>query len=184
MNRRMARFVSPAVLMFSLLSGFIAAQTKQDPPGPIPAQIATAKKVFIANAGGDEYRHEDPLFSGGPGRSYNQFYAAMKSAGRYELVGSPGDADLIFEIQFVVLTAEPEANRRDWLASVPFDPHFRLVIRDPKTNVVLWGFTEHVQWAILQGNRDKNFDQAAARIVAGVQSLAARSVAVAANTKP
>jgi hypothetical protein len=41
-----------------------------------------------------------------------------------------------------------------------------------------------VQWAILQGNRDKNFDQAAARIVAGVQSLAARSVAVAANTKP
>ncbi len=50
----------------------------------------------------------------------------------------------------------------------PMIPNFRLEIRDPKTNALLWGFTEHVQWAILQGNRNKNFDQASARIVADV----------------
>jgi hypothetical protein len=53
------------------------------------------------------------------------------------------------------------------------DAQFRLTIRDPKTNAVLWAFAEHVQWAVLQGNRDKNFEEGRARIVCGVQALAA-----------
>ena len=78
--------------------------------------------------------------AGGPDRSYNQFYAAIKSSGRYELVGSPAEADLIFEIEFRMPTAEPhaEADRRETLVPVAFDPQVRLAIRDPKTNVVLW----------------------------------------------
>ena len=32
--------------------------------------------------------------------TYNEFYAAMKSWGRYELVSSPADADMVFEIRF------------------------------------------------------------------------------------
>jgi hypothetical protein len=36
------------------------------------------------------------------------------------------------------------------------DPQSRLEIRDPKTNALLWGFTEHMEWAILQGNRNRN----------------------------
>lgn len=97
------------------------------------------------------------------------------SAGRYELVSAPADADLIFEIEFLVPTAEPQAAGRLELAAVPFDPQFRLTIRDPKANVLLWGFTEHVQWAILRGNRDKNFDEAMTRVLADVRGLAARA---------
>ena len=82
MNRRMALFVSRAVLTFSLLSGFMAAQTKQVNTAPIPTQIQLAKKVFIANGGGDDPGIDEPIFSGGVDRSYSQFYAAMKSAGR------------------------------------------------------------------------------------------------------
>jgi hypothetical protein len=166
------------------LAVIAAAQTRQVMAAPIPTQILTAKKIFIANAGGDDRWNEGQLFGGGADRSYNQFYTSMKSAGRYELVGSPAEADLIFEIQFLFPTGEPAANRGETLATVAFDPQFRLVIRDPKTNVLLWGFTEHVQWAILQSNRDKNFDQAAARIVSDVQSLALRSAAVANAVKP
>jgi len=55
-----------------------------------------------------------------------------------------------------------------------YDPQFRLEIRDPKTNALLWGFTEHMEWAILQGNRNKNFDKASARTVTDVIGLAAR----------
>lgn len=158
-----------------LLSGLAGAQTKQIPIGPIPAQIPGARRVFIANAGGDERWHDDPLFTGGPDRAYNQLYAAMKNSGRYELVGSPSEADLIFEIEFLVPTAEPRASRDALLEAAAFDPQIRLAVRDPRTNIQLWGFREHVQWAVLRGNRDKNFDEASARIMADLQSLASRA---------
>ena len=156
----------------------MTAQTKQVVPGPIPTQIITAKKVFIANAGGDDPGIDEPIFSGGVDRSYNQFYDAMKSAGRYELVGSPAEADLLFEIRFTVSTSTTKVFKGDSIGST-LDPQFRLEIRDPKTSTLLWAFTEHVQWAILQGNRNRNFDQASGRIVTDVLALGGRAVAAA-----
>lgn len=185
MTRHLEAVVIAVLLLISLTQApILKAVEPKVPPAPIPTQIATAKKIFIANAGGDERSFEDPIFNGGPDRTYNQFYAAMKSAGRFELVGSPAEADLIFEIQFLLPTAEPAATRGESLATIAFDPQLRLAIRDPKSGSVLWGFTEHVQWAILQGNRDKNFDQAEARLVSGVQALTSRADAVAGNVKP
>lgn len=178
MKRRMALFVSRAVLMLSLLSSFTAAQTKQIPPAPFPTQISTAKRVFIANGGGDEPGSYDPFFNGDVDRAYNQFYAAMKSAGRYELVGSPAEADLLFEIRFLMQPSETKVFKGDTFGPT-YDPQFRLEIRAPKTNALLWGFTEHMEWAILQGNRNKNFDQASARIVTDVLALGTRALAAA-----
>jgi hypothetical protein len=178
MKRNVALLISRNVFMFSLLSVFPAAQTKQIPPAPIPTQISTAKRVFIANGGGDEPGIDEPIFSGGVDRSYNQFYAAMKSAGRYELVGSPAEADLLFEIRFAVKTSTTKVFKGDTIGS-SLDPQFRLEIRDPKTNALLWAFTEHMEWAILQGNRNRNFDQASARIVTDVLALGTRAVAAA-----
>src|ERR1700676_192825 len=89
------KHLKAAVLCFGLamplLSGPIrAAQQKKSPlPAPIPAQILSAKKVFIANGGGDESRNEATSYSGGPARTYNEFYAAMKSWGHYDLVAAP-----------------------------------------------------------------------------------------------
>jgi len=93
----MTKRLRAAVLIFGLamplLSGPIASaqQKKSAPPAPIPAQILAAKKVFIANGGGDESHTEEVSYSGGPGRAYNEFYAAMKTWGHYELVATPGD---------------------------------------------------------------------------------------------
>ena len=166
------------ILILGLPWTVFGADTKPVPQAPIPVQIQTAKRVFIANAGGDDRAADaGPLFNGGVDRAYNQFYSAMKESGRYELVGSPAEADLIFEIQFFLPTASPASNRTQTLATVAFDPQFRLTILDPKSGMILWGFTEHVQWALLQGNRDKNFDQGAARIVTDVQALALRATA-------
>jgi hypothetical protein len=177
MNRKVAISIACAVLMLSLLSSFTAAQTKQIPPAPIPTQISAAKRVFIANGGGDEPGIDEPIF-GGVDRSYNQFYAATKSAGRYELVGSPAEADLLLEIRFAVKTNTTKVFKGDTIGST-LDPQFRLEIRDPKTNALLWAFTEHMEWAILQGNRNRNFDQASARIVTDVLALGTRALAAA-----
>ena len=172
----MRKHLEAAVLCFglamSLLFGPIRAaqQKKLPPPAPIPAQILTAKKVFVANGGGDESRNEATLYSGGPARTYNEFYAAMKTWGRYELVAAPGDADLVFEIRLTVFQLQHERVLAD--ENLATDSQFRFVIRDAKTHETLWGLTEHAQGAVLQSNRDKNFEQAMAAVVAEVQRIA------------
>ena len=163
------------------LQAAAAKDTKEAPPAPVPVQILAAKTVFIANAGGEQ-NPSDSQFNGGPDRAYNQLYAEMKTWGRYELVSSPADADLFFELRFTqtrVASDPQEALKLD----VVYDPQLRLVIRDPKTQAVLWGFTEHMQWAILQGNRDKNFDQGIAKLMLDVRGLAARGTPSADDSK-
>lgn len=163
--------VSLAIVMLNV-SVWAAEQAKPAPPAPIPAQILAAKKVFVANAGTEQPWYEYGQFSGGPDRAYNQFYARLKSWGRYELADAPAGADLLFEIQFMCPPSVAAGKEgADSIAGRPYDPQFRLVIRDPKTNALLWVFTERAQWAVLLGNRDKNFDQALARVVNDLQGL-------------
>src|SRR6266576_6551887 len=110
----MTKHLKAAILCFGLamplLSGPISAAQQKKPThlAPIPGQILTANKGFIANGGGDESRYEAASYSGGPDRAYNEFYAAIKTCGRYELVAAPGDADLVFEIRLTVFQLQRE----------------------------------------------------------------------------
>lgn len=109
-----------------------------------------AKKVFISNAQG-----ETTAASTFPNQTYNEFYAAMKEWGRYELVAMPTDADLIFEVSFIVVIGPTTIYRGG--ETSPQEPQVRLVIFDPKIHVVLWAFTEPIKQAALSGNEKKNF---------------------------
>ena len=146
------------------------AQPKQPPSAPVPSQILAAKKVFVTNAGADAGAYPVAAFSGKPERAYNNFYAAMKTWGHYQLVGAPSDADLLIEIQFILRWGP--VLRGD---TASLDAQFRVVIRDPKTQAMLWAMTEQVESAVLQGNRDKNFDQALARLETNLEQLTAPS---------
>jgi hypothetical protein len=164
--RTVAVWATLAVCAFQV-SVLTAQQAKMAIPAPIPAPILAARKIFIANAGGEDL-FDDSKY-GGPDRTYNQFYAAVKNWGRYEIVSAPAAADLLFEIRLTAPSAERAVAREDVLGSVNFDPQFRLEIRDAKTNSLLWAITEHAGWAVLQGNRDKNFDQAMGKLVGDLQ---------------
>ena len=74
----------------------------------------------------------------------------MKNWGRYELVGSPSDADLVFEISF----AAPMVGA-DKLTT--FAPNLRLEILDAKTHFLLWTIIEPVDGALSQGHLGKEF---------------------------
>jgi hypothetical protein len=152
--------------MLGLLQLLSAQQSKGPAPAPVPPQIAAAQKVFISNAGGAtlETIIDETIFHGGPDRPYNQFYAAMKSWGRYELVSSPAEADLVLEISWALT---------DNGLRLPVLGQMRLVVIDPKTHITLWNITEYVQGALLLGNRDKNFDEAMNTVVARLKALTA-----------
>lgn len=109
-----------------------AQQSKQVPPAPVPSLILAAKKVFIANGGGDESPFHWPQYTGGPDRLYNEFYAALKSWGRYDLVDSPGEADLVFEIRLTNL--QPTRSEPLKEEYPQYDSQFHLAIRDRKTH--------------------------------------------------
>jgi hypothetical protein len=110
-----------------------------------------AKKVFISNNPGDNAVPE-----GTPEVTYDEFYAAMKSWGRYELVSTPADADLVFEISF----------------NFGPTPYLRLLILDQKTHVLLWPIAQQVKPWALAATRRKNFDQAMANLVDDFKKLA------------
>jgi len=164
---------SVSIGSLGLVPGLSAQQAKGPTPAPVPGQIAAAKKVFISNAGGEGFETviDQTVFDGGPDRPYNQFYAAVKDWGHYEIVSSPADADLILEISWVLT---------DTGLRLPVLGQIRLVMIDPKTHATLWNLTEYVRGAILLGNRDKNFDQAM-NTVAGRLKLLAIPVAIPAD---
>lgn len=131
---------------------------------PVPAQILTAKRVFISNAGGESYGSETYFrltkYDGGPDRFYNQLYAAMKNWGRYELTDSPATADVVYEARFT----SPIVDKRTKYDFV-YDPQLTLTITDPKTRIALWSLTEHIEPARNRESDNRNFDFAVSRIV-------------------
>ena len=163
-----SRSVVLAVALMSLPAW--ATQAKQL-PAPVPPEMASAKSVFISNAGGlcDPY---DPVsFGGGPNRAYREFYAGVEKWGRYRLAASPANANLDFVIRFSCRAA-PYRSETTTFESKPFEAQLHLTILDIRTHVLLWGITEPVSTAVLESNRSKNFDYAMGRLLFHLASIA------------
>ncbi len=165
-----------AVVLVALALGANAQQPKVAAPAPVPPQILAAHKIFVSNGGGESFETVigQTVFNGGTDRPYNQFYAAMKDWGRYELVSSPADADLVLEVSWAL---------SDTGLKLPVLGQLRLIVIDPKTHIVLWTFIQYVRGAILLGNRDKNFDQAMTTVVNHLKLLASPAAAATGGSR-
>ncbi len=170
----LVRFLCAAVLLPGIK--VVAQQPAAAPaPTPVPAPIAPvppaiyeAKKVFVSNAGADRGLFPHP-FSGDPDRAYNEFYADVQALGRYQLVASPDDADLVFELQLNAPNGPSNADKQKG-ASDPL-PMFRLVVYERKSHYILWALTESIDPAALQKTHDHNFDLALGTLVEDLKRL-------------
>jgi len=183
MSKTMKRgFVGIALTIAWIAVPNLRAQNKKELlPAPLPTQIFTARKVFVSNAG-DETLGD---FSGGPDRAYNQLYTALKGWGRYELVAAPADAELVFEVSFAsrLLGEDISGGGGTPVSNRTFrDAQLRLAIVDLKTHVLLWTYIEHVQGALFQGNRDKNFDLAMTALVNDIKNVAGQPTTTGGGT--
>ena len=163
---RIARIEAVCLIAAVALLAVPIATAKKvpDPPSaPIPIQVLTGKKVFISNSESTA----DIIFRV-PNLTYNVLYEHMNGWGEYELVRAPADADLIFNINFVIL----------------LNPQLRLVVLDPKTHVVLWTFAEEVQPWNRQATGRKNFDQAMKKLVDDVRRLTSTPAPTTEATTP
>jgi hypothetical protein len=170
------------LLCAALLFG--AAANAQAPPAPVaslapvPPALLNAKTVFISNAGADSGLFPHP-FSGDPDRPYNQFYSAMQSWGRYEIVGDPSQADIVIELQLIAPPGPSSGNKVNG-ASDPL-PMFRLVIYDRKTHYVLWALTESIMVAYIQKTHDNNFDSALTSLTQDLKRVTSAPTSTASN---
>jgi hypothetical protein len=162
-----AMFAMAMVVMCGLP---LTAET-QDPgkpamaTAPMPAAIQSAKRVFLGNAGVDGLSMQTFRMSGDMNQPYNSFYAAMKNWGRYEFVGSPADADLVFEISF----AAPLTGSEKLLT---YAPHLRVEIFDAKTHFLLWTIVEPVDGAYRKATWDNNFNTGMTNLVRDLKNIA------------
>jgi hypothetical protein len=130
----------------------IAEEPPAPPPAPVPSQILVAKKIFISNGGEDTWLDYDPKHD--PSLTYNEFYADMKSWGKYELMSTPTDADVVFEIHLLLQ-----------------ERSLRLLILDPKSHITLWTLNQIPNAANRDATARKNFDKAMNALVATIQGL-------------
>lgn len=165
---------------FLVLTPMLPAQQADSGTAPVPSQVLNAHAVFVSNGGGSNYFD---LFSGGPNRAYNTFYKQLKQTHQYELVGSPAEADLIFQIRAI---APAVSGLHD---TVSYNPQVILTIRDPRTNAVLWSESANVRPFGTKSRRDRQFDKSVAVLVdklaqaTGQPLTDTQTKAIAANSK-
>lgn len=135
-------------LSFAFISSqtLLAADSSATDSTPIPAQLLSAKKIFVANGG------EDPVLGYKPGHAYSQLYSRLKAWGQYDLVSAPSEADVVFQIEIFSSLNVAE---------------LRLSMLDPKTHTVLWVITEWMGGSKL----DKFFNKAMDQLLADTKTL-------------
>jgi hypothetical protein len=135
-----------------------SSQAQQIFAAPVPPQIVAAKKVFIANGGRDSSSAVE-LYTAEPYRAFNQLYGAVQKSGRFELVATPQEADLVLEISTKVAVGAPA--------------RLLLTIYEAKSHFVLWKMDSWAELAIRQPTRDHNFDVAVNKLESDLEKLAA-----------
>ena len=142
------------------------ATTPPTPPpqAPVPTQIAAAHTVFLVNDG------SDPNFPLTAEQSYNEIYSALKAWGHFQLVSSPDQADLVFQLRDIAPITDVTGGRGGVYSIA--SPAFQLAIKDPKTNVTLWTITSPVQLAGRKTARARWLNIAITNMVSRVKVLA------------
>jgi hypothetical protein len=137
-----------------------AKNRKDVPTAPLPTIVANARKVFLTNGGGSNL-------------AYDSFYSEIKTWGKYQIVGSPDDADLIVELAYRV----EQGGTRVWSSTNTYtgatqvhsaqitDPQLVLTIYDAKSKQSLWAAVDHRRLARLEKNREKETIKSAERLV-------------------
>jgi len=129
--------------------------TAQAPSAPMPAQIAAAKTVFLANAGSPN--NQLAIIA------YDNLYQAFASGNRYHLTATPADADLIFEVSVI---------ETDALVG-----YVKLVIQDSKSHSLLWTTYEGIGAAGREKTFETNVAKAAVKFATDLTTLTSATVA-------
>lgn len=173
MKSVLIRFLFVAMLFLVCTSAIAGDKKKSVPPAPLPKVVLTSQTVFIAKGPGS-----DPYLKGGAELAFDTFYADVKNWGKYRIVDSPEEADLVLELSYSsqqvgthVWSATNSYSGSTQVFSTPeMDPRVSLNIYDRKTGFVLWSAAEARDTARRRKNREKNLVNAVHEMVSSLRS--------------
>ncbi|HTV08192.1 MAG TPA: DUF4136 domain-containing protein [Candidatus Aquilonibacter sp.] len=118
------------------LGGINHPSAPQVPGGPLPAAIASAHTVLLTNVGVSARLGLDS------NELYNDIHQRMQQWGYYQLVSTPQQADLIFQLDEI----DPRNGTNVTPGTDVYNrtPSFRIVILDAKTGIALWTVTSPI----------------------------------------
>jgi hypothetical protein len=152
-----------AILLFSLLSLVPLGAESKSISAPIPTQIATAKTAFLSNACALDYNSCR--------KAYNDIYEGLQKWGKFKLVGTTEDADLVLELHYA--PAKPPSTQ------IPF----RIVILDAHNQFKLWTINEPIDYSFTAAKSASTLGDAVQRVLADFKVIAAPGATAGAAQK-
>ena len=113
----------------------------QGTPSHIPAQIASARTVFLSNNLGAPLADTDKIF--------NEIYAGVQQLNRFTILTDPQTADLLLQFNLV------NSNNGGYGVVQTIT----LQIIDAKTHVILWSVSDSGQTKAIYGSKDRNLNK-------------------------
>jgi hypothetical protein len=132
------------------------------PAAPVPAQIASAKTAFLANAGSTPANPQLAVLA------YNSVYQDIAQSHGYRLTAAPADADLVLEVSVVSV----------FEGGVSFAQYIQLAVRDEKSQSLLWTLSESIPPAAREKTLEKNVTDTAQKVAADLATLASGNSAI------
>jgi hypothetical protein len=160
----MKKLIILSALLIAACLNASARPKKIVPEAPMPDFIVKAHKVFVTNGGGN------PL-------AFDEFYSQIKTWGRYQIVGSPLEAQVIIELKYFVEDQGTRVSsytntytgKTQVVSHEMIDPQLQVNIYDAKTKDLLWSVTDHTKLARLEKNREKESVNSADRLASGLK---------------
>jgi len=149
------------VIAFFLLISSMSLCAQSPAAIKIPSQLATAKTIFVANAG------STPSYPMGATLVYTGVYQALAEGHRYTLASAPADADLVLETSYVAWYGGDH-----YQIPIYSTLYSQLVIRDAKTQSLLWTISEPIGSTANQKTFEKYVSDSGAKLVADLIALA------------
>ncbi len=153
-----------ALLMTFLLGTTSLYSAPPIPTAPVSTEFATAKTIFVTNAGGNTVPYKGVDFAED---SYNALYQQLKTWNHYQLVATPADADLTLELSTQTLLGNIGNE-----ASVDL-VYLQCIVRDTRTHALLWTINQPIKIAFRTPAEETNIQDAIRRTIESLKDLAA-----------
>jgi hypothetical protein len=162
----------------SVLAPLAFAQEKMTreniPQAPLPAAVVHARKAFLLNG----QTTAEALTKNGNALAFDTLYADMKSWGKYALVDSPQDADIVIELQYRPYAEgarsfgvyNPSTETVTTHSTTTSGADFALVVYEAKSKDELWSVSDACGFARLVKNQQKEVIRSIGRLVDGLKA--------------
>jgi hypothetical protein len=128
------------------------------------SRLLSAKNIYIADDGADQH------FPGSSYEAAHAFAASLRTWGRYNLVSTPAQADVVLQIRSGIHTSYV-ADTDDNYGSYVYHPYFRLTIAEPDTLDPLWVITVPVLTGRRKGDKADLFNVSAGTLTSQLKLL-------------